>query len=441
MHKLNNKYALAKMELQDIKQIVIDQKKELDDSMKRERVIEREVLDDYKKHANYALIKVIQGVRRCGKSTLCYQLLKDKNFAYVNFDDERLASLETEDLNKVLESFYEIYEKFEFILLDEVQNVYGWELFVNRLKRQGLNVVLTGSNARLLSKELSTHLTGRHIPLELFPFSFREFLKYRGLEFNIKSLTTEDKGLIKNKFNEYAQKGGFPEALKESVIAETYLRSLYSTIINKDVVLRNKVKYVKTLKDIASYLISNHSCQMSFNKIKNVFGLRSTHTALNYVSYLEESYLFFFLKRLSYKHKESLIANRKNYVIDTGLINALSVKFSQNKGRLYENIAAIELLRKKSLKDSDIFYWQDIHKNEVDFVIKQGMKTSQLIQVCYDPSDLVTKERETRSLLKASKELKCENLIMLTEDKRGEEKADGKSIRLIPLWEWLLEED
>lgn len=441
MHKLNKKYALLKMELQGIKQVIIDQKKELNGSMKRERIIEREVLNDYKKHIQYNLVKVIQGVRRCGKSTLSCQLLRDENFAYVNFDDERLASLGTEDLNKVLESFYEVYGRFKFILLDEVQNVYGWELFVNRLKRQGFNVVLTGSNAKLLSKELATHLTGRHIPLELFPFSFREFLKYYSLKFDVKLLTTEDKGLIKNKFNEYVRKGGFPETLKENVIAESYLRSLYSTIINKDVVLRNKVKYVKTLKDIASYLISNYSCQISFNKIKNVFNLRSIHTALNYVSYLEEAYLFFFLKRLSYKHKESLIANRKNYVIDTGLINALDVKFSQNKGKLYENIVAIELLRKKSSKDSDVFYWQDIYKNEVDFVIKQGLKINQLIQICYDTSDLGTKEREIKALLKASKGLKCKNLIMITGDKEGEEKIDGKNVKFIPLWKWLLENE
>lgn len=439
MHKLYKNYAISKMKLQDIKQIIIDQKKELESSMKRERIIERDVLEDYKKHIQYNLVKVIQGIRRCGKSTISYQLLKDKNFAYINFDDERLASLETEDLNKVLESFYEVYGKFKFILLDEVQNVNGWELFVNRLKRQGFNVVLTGSNAKLLSKELATHLTGRHIPLELFPFSFREFLKYYDLKFDIKLLTTKDKGLIKNKFNEYVQKGGFPEILKEDIIVESYLRSLYSTIINKDVILRNKIRYIKTLKDIANYLISNCSCQISFNKIKNIFNLRSVHTVLNYVSYLEEVYLFFFLKRLSYKYKESLIANRKNYVIDVGLINALSIKFSQNKGKIYENIVAIELLRKKSLKGLDIYYWQDIYKNEVDFVIKQGLKIKELIQVCCDIDDIKTEKREVKALLKVSKEIKCKNLLVITEDQEAEKKVEGKKIRFIPLWKWLLE--
>lgn len=426
------------MEPQAIRQIIIDQKNELRHYLKDEGIIEREVLPDYSKYTTSNLAKVIQGIRRCGKSTLSYQLLKEKKFAYVNLDDERFINLQAEDLNKILEIFYETYGKFKFILLDEVQNVYGWELFVNRLERQGYNIIVTGSNANLLSKELATHLTGRHIPLDLFPFSFREFLKYKGLRFDIKMLSTENIGTIKSNFNEYAKKGGFPEVLKKDSIAQSYLRVLYSTIIDKDVILRNKIKYVKTLKNIASYLISNYSSQVSFNKVKNIFNLRSIHTALNYVSYLEDSYLFFFLKRLSYKHRESLIANRKVYVIDTGLIKALSVKFSQDIGKLYENIVAIELLRKKALKEIDIYYWYDIYKNEVDFAIKRGLKIEQLIQVCYNISDYDTRKRELRSLLKASKELKCNNLLIICEDEEKIYKIDNKKILYIPLWKWLL---
>jgi len=431
------------MELQDIKQVIIDQKKGLESYTKKERIIERELLKEYKKNILSNLIKVIQGIRRCGKSTLAYQLLQEKNFAYANFDDERLASLETEDMNRVLETFYEVYGKFRFILLDEIQNIYGWELFVNRLQRQGFNIVITGSNAKLLSKELATHLTGRHIPLELFPFSFKEFLRYYGIEFDIKLLSTEERGLIKNRLNTYIQTGGFPEALKENIDIKSYLLSLYSTIINKDVVLRNRVKYTKTLKDISNYLISNYSCQMSFNKLKNIFAIKSIHTALNYVSFLEEAYLFFFLKRISSKYKESLIANRKVYVIDTGLINALNIKFSQDKGKLYENIVALELLRKKALGNREIYYWQDIYKKEVDFVIKEGLKIKQLIQVCYDISDLETRKRETKALLSASSELKCKNLLIITENKEAEEKIEWfgikRKVKFVPLWKWLLE--
>lgn len=425
------------MEKRDLKQVVIDQKDELKELVKRENIIDREFLSTYKKSINSDIIKVITGIRRCGKSVFSYQLLKDKDFAYINFDDERLITLETEDLNNILEIFYELYGKFKFILLDEIQNIYGWELFVNRLKRQGFNLIVTGSNAKLLSSELATHLTGRHIALELFPFSFREFLNYRGIGSKF-LLSTREVGLIKRKLGEYIKTGGFPETLKKNIIPETYLQALYSTIINKDVVLRHKVKFVKTLKDIASYLITNHSNFMSFNKIKNIFNLKSTHTALNYVSFLEESFLFFFLKRLSFKKKESLIANRKIYCIDTGLINTLSFKSSRDAGKLYENIVAVELLRKKALEGLDIYYWQDIYKHEVDFVIKQRLKVKQIIQVCYDIEDYDTKKREIKALFRASKELKCGNLLIITEDKEGKESFENKEIKYVPLWKWLL---
>lgn len=425
------------MEKKDLKQVVIDQKDELKELVKRENIIDREFLSTYKKSINSDIIKVITGIRRCGKSVFSYQLLRDKDFAYINFDDERLITLETEDLNNILEIFYELYGKFKFILLDEIQNIYGWELFVNRLKRQGFNLIVTGSNAKLLSSELATHLTGRHIALELFPFSFRECLNYHGISFK-SLLSTREVGLIKRKLDEYIKTGGFPETLKKNIFPETYLQALYSTIINKDVVLRHKVKFVKTLKDIASYLITNHSNFMSFNKIKNIFNLKSTHTALNYVSFLEESFLFFFLKRLSFKKKESLIANRKIYCIDTGLINTLSFKSSRDAGKLYENIVAVELLRKKALEGLDIYYWQDIYKHEVDFVIKQRLKVKQIIQVCYDIEDYDTKKREIKALFRASKELKCGNLLIITEDKEGKESFENKEIKYVPLWKWLL---
>ncbi len=425
------------MERRDLKQVIIDQKDELKDLIKREKIIDREFLIQYRKHINSDIIKVITGIRRCGKSILSYQLLRDKDFAYLNLDDERLATLDANDLNSVLEIFYEVYGKFKFILLDEVQNIYGWELFVNRLKRQGFNLIVTGSNAKLLSKELATHLTGRHIALELFPFCFREFLNYHNVSVT-SLLSTKEIGLIKRKLDEYIQIGGFPETLKKDTVPEIYLQSLYSTIINKDVVLRHRIRFIKTLKDIASYLITNHSHLMSFNKIKNIFNLKSTHTALNYVSFLEESYVFFFLKKLSFKQKVNLIANRKIYCIDTGMINSLSFKSSRDKGKLYENLVAIELLRKKALEGVDIYYWQDIYKHEVDFVIKKGLEVKQLIQVCYNIDNFDTRKSEIKALIKASKELKCKDLLIITEDEEEEATVENRKIKYIPLWKWLL---
>ncbi len=426
------------MEKQIIKQTLLDQKEELLNTEKKGKILERHNIKSYKEQLNSALIKVIIGIRRCGKSTLAFQLLKDKNFAYANFDDERLASLNIDDLNKVLEVLYEIYGKFDFILLDEIQNIPGWELFTNRLQRQGLNVIITGSNAKLLSKELATHLTGRHLSIDLFPFSFKEFLTYNNIPHN--PLSTREIGTIKNYLNNYIENGGFPETLKETTPKKEYLQTLYSTIITKDVILRHKIKFSATLKNIASYLLTVHSSLVSFNKIKNIFSIKSVHTSLNYVSFLEEAYLFFFLRRLTSKHKESLIANRKVYCIDTGLINALGFKTSKDIGKLYENIVAVELIRRKSMLNSEVYYWQDYQQNEVDFVIKKSLHIEQLIQVCYDSNIYKTKNREITALLKASKELNCDNLLIITYDKDKEEIVEDKKIIYIPLWKWLIEE-
>ncbi|HOK09012.1 MAG TPA: ATP-binding protein [Candidatus Hydrogenedens sp.] len=421
-----------------IKQVVIDQRGELEHLYKRNKIVERSILNLYRKQIDSDLIKVIMGIRRCGKSIFAYQLFKDRHFAYLNFDDERLSSLDTSDLNTILEIFYEVYGEFREIIFDEIQNIPKWELFVNRLHRQNFNIIVTGSNAKLLGRELATHLTGRHLRVELFPFSFKEYLAYYGFQ-EKKLLTTKETAFIKKKLNEYIQTGGFPETLKGTVDTKPYLQSLYSTLITKDVVLRHRVKFVNSLIEIANYLITNYSGLISFNKIKNIFKLKSIHTSLNYISYLEEAYLFFFVKRLAFKYKESVLANRKCYCIDTGLIHALSFKTSENLGKVYENIVALELQRKKYYENIEFYYWQDVYKNEVDFVIKEGIKIKQLIQVCHRLDNHETREREMKALIKCSKELKCNQLLIITEYEEGEEIIGKKRIQYIPLWKWLLE--
>ena len=429
------------MDYSTLKQIIIDQKEELKLIYEREKIIDREVLNKYKTFLKSGLIKVITGPRRAGKSILCYQLIKNKNFAYINFDDETLAGLKTEDLNLILKAFYEIYKDPEFILLDEVQNIENWELFVNRLKRQGFNLIVTGSNAKLLSKELATHLTGRHFPLELYPFSFREFLKFYDVKYQKDYLTTKQISLIKKELERFLLTGGFPESLKEPS-PKRYLSSLYSAILTKDIALRHKIRLIKTIKELSNYLISNFSCQVTFNKLKNIFSLKSAHTAKNYLSFLEESYLFFLIERFSFKFKEKVTAPRKVYVIDTGLINAISFGSSKNIGHLYENSVAVELMRRKAFfPNLEIYYWQDYSGREVDFVVKEALRIKQLIQVCYDIENYDTKIRELKSLIKAKKEMKAKdsNLLVITSDYEGEEKFENKKIKFIPLWKWLLE--
>ncbi len=224
------------MELKDIKQILIDQKEELEDSFKGKKIIEREVLGEYKNFLESSLIKIITGARRAGKSVLGCELLKDRNFAYVNFDDERLSALEAKELNLILRAIYEIYQKPDFIFFDEIQNINNWELFVNRLKRRGFNLIITGSNAKLLSKELATHLTGRHFSLELYPFSFREYLYFNNFDYRKKDFSTRDTASLARFLENYLAFGGFPEVIQGENYKK-YLISLYSTVLTKDVIL------------------------------------------------------------------------------------------------------------------------------------------------------------------------------------------------------------
>ncbi|MCX6383555.1 MAG: ATP-binding protein, partial [Actinobacteria bacterium] len=314
------------MEKQAMKQILLDQREEIK-KIFNIKIIEREIEEKVRESLKDNLIKVVIGVRRCGKSVLSHHLLKDKNYAYINFDDERLISVKAEDLNDFLEALKEINPDFNYLLLDEIQNVTGWELFVNRLKRMGYNLIITGSNSKLLSKELSTYLTGRHFTIELFPFSFQEFLKYKNFKYIENDLyITEKRAQIKRLFGEYLKFGGFPELFKIK-FKEQYLRDLHDKIVTRDVVARYKIKYFKVLKEISLYLISHFGSRITYHKLKNIFEINSVHTIKNYISYLEEAYLIFQLFPFSFKLKNQLRGARKVYTIDAGLINSISFQF------------------------------------------------------------------------------------------------------------------
>jgi len=422
------------MEKRIIKQILLEQRKEIE-RIFQEKIIPREIEKELAKAMKTNLIKVITGVRRSGKSVLAHRVLRDKNYGYINFDDERLLGVQAEELNDFLEVLQEITPGFKYLLIDEIQNVKGWELFANRLKRLGYNLLITGSNSQLLSKELATRLTGRHLAIELFPFSFREFLTYKDFQYTPQSFyLAEEKGKIKRLFNEYLKYGGFPEILKID-IKDQYLRDLYDKILTRDIILRFNLKYVRDLKEIALYLLSNFASRISYNKIRNIFEIKSVHTVKNYLAYLEEAYLIFLIRPFSFKLKKQFVQPKKVYIIDSGLIRAIGTRISPDWGKLMENLVFIELLRKRQ----EVYFYLDAQGREVDFVIKKGLKVNQLIQVCFNIEDAKTKEREIKSLLKASQELKCKNLLVITSDFEGEEKEKGKKIRFIPLWKWLLE--
>lgn len=389
------------MNTEYIKNILVDQKNTLEEKIRRGKIIEREALKDVEKYLKYPKALIITGVRRCGKTMLSCQLLKDK-FTYVNFDDERLSSIKSEDLNDILKAFYELYGDFDVIVLDEIQNIDKWELFVSRLQ-ESKTIIVTGSNANLLGRELATHLTGRHIDYELYPFSFKEFLKYN--DFTPDMYLTKDIAKTKNYLQEYIEKGGFPDVYK---FGEDVLIDLYKDIITKDVILRYKIRYVNTFKELAKYLISNYASEITYNKLKNIQNIKSVHTIKNYIDYLENTYIILKLERFSYKLKEQTRAPKKIYCIDTGIVNAISFSASRDTGKLMENLVAIELSR----KGKEIYYWKDHSQMEVDFVIKAGKRIEELIQVTFASGKDEIKEQEIKGLVKGSSELNCNNLLI-----------------------------
>jgi len=420
------------MEIEVLKRIIEDQRSEIEKKFKEENIIERENTDYVKKFLKYPNILAILGVRRCGKSifSLLVSKKQTEKISYINFDDERLVGVKTEDLNKVLQAFYELYSDVNLIILDEIQNVKGWELFANRLRRTK-KVIITGSNSKMLSGELATHLTGRYIDFTLYPFSFREIL-----DFKPNVYLTEDIAKVRKQLEEYIRGSGFPEFRR---FGSSIVVRIYEDVINKDCIRRYKIREEKTFRELANYLVSNFSNELTYSKLSKIFGIKDVHTTKNYVRYLEEAFLITILERFSPKLKQQIIAPKKVYNVDHGFCNFMSFKLSKSIGKIFENIVCVELMRKKSTNHNmQIYYWKDHQQNEIDFVIKKGVKIKELIQVCYNLEDHNTREREINALLKGSEELKCSNLLVITWDYEKEEKIKKKKIKFIPLWKWLI---
>ena len=419
------------MDIEGIKRIITDQRDEIDHLYKNRRLIERDLpKDKLVQSLEHPNILAVLGVRRCGKSVCSHMLLKGKEYGYINFDDERLYGINATDLNLVLQAFYELYgTELEYLMLDEIQNVPGWELFANRLRRTK-KVVLTGSNAKLLSGELATHLTGRYLDVTLYPFSFCEFLEFKEIEPDIHS--TRSIARVKNALQEYMDVGGFPEVY---LFGKEMAARIYEDIIYKDIIFRHDIRNRRSFSEIAKYLVSNFSGEFSYRKLCGATSIRNVHTVKDYVGYLESSYIVLVVERFSFKLKEQMMAPRKVYCIDTGMINTIAFRFSQDMGRLMENLVAVELHRRKSYYGGDdVFYWKDHQQREVDFVLMGGGKVNELIQVSYASSEEGIKDREFKGLLRAAGELGCGNMKVITWDYEG----DVGDVKCIPLWKWLL---
>ena len=380
------------------------------------------------------LAQVVIGVRRSGKSTLCEKFIRQNGveFAYANFDDDRLANLNSEDFDQVLDALYQIYGDFKYLFLDEVQNITGWQLFVNRMLRQKVHLFITGSNSKLLSSELTTHLTGRHNKVELYPFSFYEYGMMKKVE--LKSLSTKSRALRKRALNEYLLEGGFPELMNEEN-KRGYIEALLNSIIKNDIAKRFKVRYVEVLRRLAEHLSDNFCQEFVASELAKTFGV-SDHTIENYYSYLKEAFLLQGIHKFSYKSKER-IRCEKVYVVDVAFVSERESTFStENLGWRLENVVYIELLRRFHPQYTDVFYYRD-QQCEVDFLIAKEGKVQQLIQVSYNISSEKTLKREISGLIKAAEMFKCENLLLINFDAEQDVEKNGHTIHIVPAAEWL----
>ncbi len=424
------------MDSNEIYKIILDQREELPFLIEEGFVDRPEAdlisLDD-------RLAQVVIGVRRSGKSTLCHMALRKAgiNYGYVNFDDDRLVDLNVKDLNSVLEGVYRVYgNNVKHIFFDEIQNVEGWHLFVNRLLRQGLRLIVTGSNARLLSSELATHLTGRYNEIRLYPFSFREYCKVKSLDTDIP--TTKNIAALKNTLDEYLVNGGFPEL---GCVSDKhgYVTSLIDAIVTKDIMKRFRIRNGNGLKTLANHLMNNAGQIVNLTELVETFKIGTDKTVRNYLEYLSQAFLVVPLNKYSYKSTERL-RNSKAYVVDTGMLTYRHGMLStENLGWRLENVVLLELLRRSASNHRDVFYYRPTSRSrEVDFVVTDRGVVVELIQVSYDISNPKTLSRELASLVEASAKTGCKKLTLIACSDSRNENMNGVVIKIVSAIEWLL---
>ena len=428
-----------------LKNVVLTQKQEKEKLLSLPYVIRNKAIEG-KKWLASDLIKVILGPRRAGKSVFALMLLADRPFAYFNFDDESMPAPTPYgagpavggefNYDELIQELRAAYGATKYILFDEIQNLPKWELFVNRLHREGYNLVLTGSNANLLSRELSTALTGRHIPIEILPFDFREFL--RAKQYSSvpgQSLLAEQKGRLLQLWEQYLIIGGYPEVAVKDLDPKDYLAVLFDALLFKDVLKRHKVRFSEHIDNLSSYLINNAANHYSLRKLTNLLGFRSGVTLEKYIGYLIEAYMLFSLQRYTPKTGERLKSPKKAYAVDNGFIAAKAIQHSPDTGRLLENCVFIELVKGGLSPNRDLFYYKTRNDREIDFAVKKGTRITELIQVAAELTNPAVEQREIRALVEAGQELSVDKLTVITRNEKREIIKDGQKIKLIPAWE------
>ena len=427
---MNENFWKSRWSQDQIKSMLLEQ---FDSFWKRDTGIPRDRLADVEQASGLPHAVIVSGLRRVGKSTLLTQMahkLGKDGFYYLNFEDDRFIGFQAEDANDLYQILVELFGERKIFVVDEVQNITGWEHFIRRFMEMGFKFYITGSNASLLSWELGTRLTGRYVPVELFPFSFREFLQFRGqLTPDLQRMTTAEKGMLKSALGAYLQMGGIPEALKYPEVP--LLRSLYDDVLYRDIATRYHLEAVTALKELAFYLMSNPAGLVSFNKLKEQFHLGSVNTIKSYIEYMENSWLVFSLNRYDFSVKRQLIARKKIYCIDSGLSNAVGFGFSPNKGKLLENLVFLALRQHAR----EIFYYTTPGGFEVDFYLPEEQKLVQVTQALAAPA---TRERELRALAEAVQSIKVKHALILSDENENSLDVNGVSVEVRSTAEWLL---
>jgi predicted AAA+ superfamily ATPase len=372
------------------------------------------------------LAQAVIGMRRSGKSVVCRKAMKDSGaaYGYVDFDDETLAKIEASDLDSVLQVVYEVYGPVDHFLFDEIQNVEGWHLFVNRLLRNGKHIVITGSNARLLTGDLATHLTGRHIPISVFPFSYAEYSRWVG-------------GDTEENWKKYFYDGGLPETFS-LVDKKGYISALYNSIISRDILGRRKVRNAQRFVDAAYVLMQQFAREVSYDNLAKKVGVSSAHTMQTYAGYLAESFLISLVRRYSPKPVER-IRNEKLYVSDPGLISYFTgiLGSDEELGWRLENIVYLELMRRRVNDDAEVYYYKD-QTSDIDFCRVRYGKIVELIQVAYTIDGEKTRKREIAPLFSAGRKTHCKKLLLITDHNKETINEGDMTIEVLPAHEWLM---
>jgi len=412
-----------------LKEIMFDQKEVFNS---KHHLIQRDI--ELEKHMASGLVVIISGIRRCGKSSLLFLIkekmnLKEPEYCYFNFDDERITA-DVSILEQMFNLHLEVYGTEPVLFLDEIQNIDHWEKFVNRMYEQGIKIFVTGSNAKLLSSEISTSLTGRNKRIELYPFSFAEYVRFIGNKYNLDRLTPKSKSMLLKDFNAYFETGGFPLVVKEK--DPELINAWFQDILYRDIISRYRLTQVNEIKQIGLYFASNTGKLFSYSTLQEISGVKSLSSIKDYLYYYEQSYLFFYLKKFDYSVKKQIMNPKKVYVIDPAFAHRLGFNFSENRGRILENIVYLELRR----RGDEVYYHSG--KRECDFVIKTGIHITGALQVCHTIDSRETRDREIGGLLEAMQRYKLKEGMIITHDLEETFEVNDCHVEILPAWKWVI---